>query len=87
MARKLKTTAEIVSAPPTPPAPPEGPPCPKCGLHKGWTGPTYQKGRRVEVKVVASATRFRNSTIETTESLDYTCVACGYTRHEPTKDT
>lgn len=65
----------------------EGPPCPKCGAQQGWIGPTYQHGKRVQVLKVHSPTHFRDELVETVESLDYTCVTCGYTRHEPCKDT
>lgn len=88
--RKSKTTKELIDTPPTPSTPPakaEGPPCPKCGSEKGWTGPNYQRGRRVTVRVPWKPNSFRNENIDTVESLDYTCNQCGYTRHEPCKDT
>ena len=66
---------------------PEGPLCPKCGLHKGWEGPTYQRGTQVEIKRVRSSTNaFLNDTVETVESLVYACKGCGYRRHEACKD-
>lgn len=68
------------------PQKPTGPVCPKCGEQKGWSGPHYQQGRRVKVKVVASPTRFRDEVVESTESLQYTCNGCGYTRHEACND-
>lgn len=77
-----KTTTDIVTAVPTP----VGPACVKCGSTSGWTGPRYQKGKRVTARVVASPTRFRDDYVETTESLDYECKTCGYVRHDATKD-
>lgn len=68
------------------PKPPNGPPCPKCGEHKGWSGPHYQKGKRVFVKVPAGPTRFKTEAIDTVQSLVWTCTVCGYDRHEPCMD-
>ena len=63
-----------------------GPRCVKCGATAGWSGPSYQRGKRVEVKHPTSPTSFVKSVVETTESLVYTCNQCGYQRHEPCKD-
>lgn len=68
---------------PKPPKTPTGPSCVKCGEANGWTGPRYQHGKRVSVTRPATATSFATRTIDTVESLDWTCVNCGYVRHEP----
>ena len=65
---------------------PEGPACPKCGELKGWIGPRYQEGKRVAVLQPARQSNlWIEKTVETTESLVYTCNACSYTRHEACK--
>lgn len=61
---------------------PKGPRCPKCGAEKGWSGPHYQKGKRVEVKHPVKPHLFTTSVVETVESLVFTCNQCGYDRHE-----
>lgn len=68
--------------PPAAVSAPSGPPCPKCGSAKGWAGPSYQQGRRVTVLRPTRPNSFRATTVETTESLTFTCNHCGYTRHE-----
>lgn len=68
------------------PAAPNGPPCEKCGEHKGWSGPRFQKGKRVQMLVPASPSRFRREAIDTNESLIWTCNTCGWERHTPCKD-
>lgn len=85
MARAKSTSTEaLVKAKPDKAA--EGPPCPKCHSTKGWSGPHYQRGTRVEVKRPKTPTAFYAQVVETNESLAYTCSACGYTRHEACKD-
>lgn len=79
---KKETTATKTVTPKLP----TGPVCPKCGEKAGWIGPHYQKGTRVTVRVPASPIRFRDELVESIESLDYVCKACGYVRHEPCKD-
>jgi uncharacterized Zn finger protein len=82
MARAVKqSTTELLKAA----KPADGPPCPKCGLQKGWSGPAYQQGRRVVVNRPNRAYSFESETIETIESLIYSCNACGYVRHEACK--
>lgn len=93
MAKPLRTTEEIVAdtltvLAGTVKAKTEdlGPVCPKCGGQRGWTGPHYQRGKKVTVKVPSKPNTFRKETVETVESLDYACNQCGYTRHEVCKD-
>jgi hypothetical protein len=84
MSKRTKTTKELIGD--TKAVVPEGPRCLKCGAEKGWSGPHYQKGRRIEVNKPRTATSFGTSIIETIESLVYTCNQCGFERHEPCKD-
>jgi hypothetical protein len=84
---RAKTTAEVISEEGKKrPVKPTGPPCPKCGQQEGWTGPRYQQGKRVHVLVPHKPSLFRREPVETTESLEWTCVVCGYIRHDICSD-
>lgn len=85
MARR-KTTADVIADSAKSAAKSKGPTCPKCGQHEGWNGPRYQHGKRVTVKRVANPMQFKSEILDTVESLDYTCNACGYVRHEACND-
>lgn len=53
-------------------------PCLKCGEAKGWTGPQYDASL---FAIPGQVPQVFN------EHLIYGCLACGYERREPTKDT